>query len=66
MAKARKLLKSLEAAGWAVVARREGHVQLRHPERSERLTLPAAKLTLPGEPARLLGEFAGLRAKAGE
>ena len=36
----REIMKALRRLGWEVVAQRGSHVQLRHPERSGRVTIP--------------------------
>ena len=42
----RKLKKLLEADGWCVVAVKGSHVQLKHPTKSGRVTLPHPKKDL--------------------
>lgn len=63
MAKIRKVLKALEAAGWAVVATRDDLLQLAHPKRTGRLTLPDRKTSLPDDVALPLLAAAGLKIK---
>jgi predicted RNA binding protein YcfA (HicA-like mRNA interferase family) len=38
--KAREILRALEAAGWYRVPSKGGHIQLRHPSRPGRVTVP--------------------------
>ncbi len=63
MAKLRKLIKTLEADGWVQADRRGDLVQLKHPDRPERLTLPTLKANLPPEAARAIAAAAGLKPK---
>lgn len=45
-----ELVRGLQRLGWAVVVQRGSHVQLRHPERGGRVTIPvhAGKVLGPG------------------
>ncbi|MCK6441571.1 type II toxin-antitoxin system HicA family toxin [Elstera cyanobacteriorum] len=63
MAKLRKLVKSLEAAGWVEVARRDGFGQWRHAGSGRRVTLPLGKATLPPSVADGLLVYCGLPTK---
>jgi predicted RNA binding protein YcfA (HicA-like mRNA interferase family) len=48
MAKLRKLVKTLEAAGWVEVTRRDGFAQWRHAGTGRRVTLPLGKAAFGG------------------
>ncbi|MCA9538789.1 MAG: type II toxin-antitoxin system HicA family toxin [Myxococcales bacterium] len=41
------ILRRLQQAGWFVVAQQGSHVQLKHPERKGRVTVPHPKRDLP-------------------
>jgi predicted RNA binding protein YcfA (HicA-like mRNA interferase family) len=43
----REVLKSLNAAGFVVVAQKGSHVQLKHPDRAGRVTVPHPRRELP-------------------
>ena len=64
MAKTKKILKSLEAEGWRPVAERDGLIQLAHPERSGRITLPSRKASLPPPVWSALAARAGVKLKS--
>ncbi len=55
----RKLIRKLEADGWVVVAQRGSHVQLKHPEKPGRVTVPHPKLDLPAGTVRSIYRQAG-------
>jgi predicted RNA binding protein YcfA (HicA-like mRNA interferase family) len=57
----RAILKSLAAVGWVVVAQKGSHVQLRHPKRSGRVTVPHPKRDLPDGTIRSIERQSGLR-----
>ena len=63
MAKIKKLLKALESAGWQPVEERETLIQLAHPKRPGRLTLPSAKCVLPDPVAVEVLAAAGIKTK---
>lgn len=63
MAKLKKLIKTLEAAGWAEVAETSTAIQLRHPARRQRLTLSRGKAQVPKPVAQRLLAQAGLNAE---
>ncbi|MFY8106253.1 MAG: type II toxin-antitoxin system HicA family toxin [Elstera sp.] len=63
MAKLRKLVKTLEAAGWAEVTRRDGFGQWQHAGTGRRVTLPLGKATLPPAVADGLLVYCGLPTK---
>lgn len=63
MAKIKKLMKALEAAGWRPAGERGGLVQLAHPKRAGRLTLPNQKCTLPEDVAIQVAAAGGLKGK---
>ncbi len=60
MAKLKKLIKTLEAAGWVEVAGSDAALQLRHPARPQRLTLSRGKAQVPKAVAQRLLTQAGL------
>lgn len=60
MAKLRRLVKSLEAAGWHVVERRSGLLRLTHPNRTSILTVPDHKQNLPDMVADTVQHMAGV------
>jgi predicted RNA binding protein YcfA (HicA-like mRNA interferase family) len=43
----REVLKTLKAAGFEIVGQRGSHVQLKHPSRAGRVTVPHPKAELP-------------------
>ncbi len=43
----REVLKRLKADGWEVVAQKGSHVQLKHPVKKGRVTVPHPKRDLP-------------------
>jgi predicted RNA binding protein YcfA (HicA-like mRNA interferase family) len=45
--KSRDVIKALKAAGFAKVAQKGSHVQLKHPGRSGRVTVPHPEMDLP-------------------
>jgi len=49
------------AAGWYEVARRGNHVQLRHPFRKGRVTMPHPRTDLPAGSVRSIERRAGIR-----
>ena len=56
----RKLIRLLKAEGWAVVARRGSHWQLKHPLKPGRVTVPHPKHDLPLGTVRSIYRQAGL------
>jgi predicted RNA binding protein YcfA (HicA-like mRNA interferase family) len=63
MAKLRKLVKAIEAAGWRPAVETDVLVVYRHPQRLGLLTLPTAKADLPPAVAQGLRLAAGLGAE---
>lgn len=63
MAKIKKLLKALEGAGWQPTEERDTMVQLAHPKRAGRLTLPSTKCVLPDDVAAQVLAAAGIKTK---
>jgi predicted RNA binding protein YcfA (HicA-like mRNA interferase family) len=57
----REVLRRLERDGWREVARRGSHVQLRHPTKPGRVTLPHPKHDLPKGTLRSIERQAGIR-----
>lgn len=45
--KSADVIKALEADGWREVARRGSHVQMKHPSKPGRVTVPHPKKDLP-------------------
>ena len=58
----RELLQLLKADGWNEVATRGSHVQLKHPTKAGRVTLPHPKKDLPMGTVRSVLKQAGLEA----
>ena len=56
----KKAIKDLQAAGWHQVARRGSHVQLKHAEKTGRITVPHPKRDLPLGTAKAIYDAAGL------
>jgi predicted RNA binding protein YcfA (HicA-like mRNA interferase family) len=63
MAKIKKLLKALEAAGWEPTEQRGELVQFAHPKRAGRVTLPSQKCTVPDEVVAQVLAAAGIKGK---
>jgi predicted RNA binding protein YcfA (HicA-like mRNA interferase family) len=63
MAKIKKLLKALEGAGWQPTEERGALIQLAHPKRTGRLTLPRQKCILPDDIAAQVLAAAGVKTK---
>ena len=55
----RKLIRKLEAEGWFVVTQRGSHVQLKHPQKPGRVTVPHPKRDLPTGTVRSIYRQAG-------
>lgn len=53
----------LQAAGWREVARKGSHVQLKHPERPGRVTVPHPKRDIPTGTLKSIERQAGLKLK---
>lgn len=53
-----ELVRALQRLGWSVVVQRGSHVQLRHPERGGRVTVPvhAGKILGPGLTQAILNQ----------
>jgi predicted RNA binding protein YcfA (HicA-like mRNA interferase family) len=45
--KSRDIISALEADGWRQVAKRGSHVQMKHPTKPGRVTVPHPKLQIP-------------------
>ena len=56
----RKVISALEADGWVKVAQRGSHVQLKHPSKPGRVTVPHPKRDLPVGTLRSIEKQAGL------
>lgn len=57
----RELLRRLERDGWHEVARKGSHVQLKHPTKPGRVTLPHPRRDLPKGTLRSIERQAGVR-----
>lgn len=57
----REILKKLKSDGWYVVTTRGSHVQLKHPTKLGRVTLPHPKRDLPTGTVRSIEKQAGIR-----
>jgi predicted RNA binding protein YcfA (HicA-like mRNA interferase family) len=56
----RKVISALEADGWVKVAQRGSHVQLKHPLKPGRVTVPHPKRDLPTGTLRSIEKQAGI------
>ena len=56
-----EVLRALLAAGWREVARKGSHVQLKHPDRPGRVTVPHPTKDLPTGTLKSIERQAGLR-----
>jgi predicted RNA binding protein YcfA (HicA-like mRNA interferase family) len=56
----RDVLRGLTAAGWREVARKGSHVQLKHPNRKGRVTVPHPNKDLPAGTLRSIERQSGL------
>ena len=59
----REILQQLKAAGWRVVAQAGSHVQLKHPGRPGRVTVPHPRKDMSAGTLRSIEAQAGLRFK---
>ncbi|MFL6197172.1 MAG: type II toxin-antitoxin system HicA family toxin [Thermoanaerobaculia bacterium] len=57
----REVLRQLEADGWARVAQRGSHVQLKHPTKRGRVTVPHPKRDLPKGTVKSIERQSGIR-----
>lgn len=55
----RKLIRMLRGDGWVVVDQRGSHLQLKHPEKPGRVTVPHPKRDLPAGTVRSIYKQAG-------
>jgi predicted RNA binding protein YcfA (HicA-like mRNA interferase family) len=55
------ILRMLVAEGWYEVARRGSHVQLKHPYRTGRVTVPHPRKDLPAGTVKSIERQAGIR-----
>jgi len=55
------ILRMLAAAGWYEVARKGSHVQLKHPSRKGRVTVPHPRKDLPAGTVKSIERQAGIR-----
>ncbi len=56
----RKVISALEVDGWVKVAQRGSHVQLKHPSKPGRVTVPHPKRDLPTGTLRSIEKQAGI------
>ncbi|MEW9308546.1 type II toxin-antitoxin system HicA family toxin [Labrys neptuniae] len=57
----RDIISVLKADGWAEVTQKGSHVQLRHPTKPERVTVPHPKRDLPLGTVKSIEKQSGLR-----
>lgn len=57
----RKVIRRLEAAGWALVAIKGSHHQFRHPSRPGRVTVPHPEKDIPIGTLRSIERQSGLK-----
>jgi predicted RNA binding protein YcfA (HicA-like mRNA interferase family) len=57
----REVLRRLEADGWLRVAQKGSHVQLKHPAKAGRVTVPHPRRDLPKGTLKSIERPAGLR-----
>lgn len=57
----REIVKRLAADGWYEVARRGSHLQLKHPEKPGRVTVPHPRRDIPIGTLRSIERQAGLK-----
>ncbi|MGJ3261639.1 MAG: type II toxin-antitoxin system HicA family toxin [Salinarimonas sp.] len=55
------VLDALRAAGWREVARKGSHVQLKHPDRAGRVTVPHPKRDIPVGTLKSIERQSGLK-----
>jgi len=55
----RRLIRMLQHDGWVVVDQRGSHVQLKHPDKPGRVTVPHPKRDLPAGTVRSIYKQAG-------
>jgi predicted RNA binding protein YcfA (HicA-like mRNA interferase family) len=56
-----RILRMLVAEGWYEVARKGSHVQLKHPSRKGRVTVPHPRKDLPAGTVKSIERQAGIR-----
>lgn len=59
----REVIRLLEANGWRQVRQKGSHIQFRHPNRPERVTVPHPKRDIPLGTLRNIEDQSGLRFK---
>ena len=57
----REVIAALEADGWAQVRQKGSHIQLKHPTKPGRVTVPHPKRDMPVGTLRSIEKQAGLR-----
>jgi predicted RNA binding protein YcfA (HicA-like mRNA interferase family) len=57
----REIIAALEKAGWVRVAQRGSHVQLKHPNKAGRVTVPHPSRDIPIGTLRSIERQSGLR-----
>jgi predicted RNA binding protein YcfA (HicA-like mRNA interferase family) len=63
--RSRDVLERLEQAGWRKVAQKGSHVQLRHPTRPGRVTVPHPERDIPVGTLISIEKQSGLKLRAG-
>ncbi len=61
MPSSRDVIAKLQADGWEIVATRGSHVQMKHPTRPGKVTVPHPKKDLPAGTVRSIERQAGWR-----
>ena len=56
-----EVLDALRAAGWREVAQKGSHVQLKHPDRPGRVTVPHPERDIPIGTLKSIGRQSGLK-----
>ncbi|NCP10760.1 MAG: addiction module toxin, HicA family [Sphingomonadales bacterium] len=59
--RSRDVIKALKAAGWEQVGQKGSHVQLKHPARKGRVTVPHPKHDLPTGTLKSIERQSGLK-----
>lgn len=60
MVSSKEILKILQKNGWIIVAQKGSHVQLKHPARKGRVTVPHPKKDLPAGTVKSIEKQAGI------
>lgn len=57
----REIIAALQAAGWRQVAQKGSHVQLKHPDRPGRVTVPHPRKDIPAGTLRSIERQSGMK-----